>query len=449
VPAGAQVSPVTASVADTLGVIGTVLVPLVARGVIIRRPRVAAVGERLDADRRLVRTLQRLRTRYGTGPLRLRLPLRRVVLVLSHEDAHRVLDASPDPYATAAREKKAVLGRFEPHGVLISDAADRPARRRWNEVVLDTSAPLHHLAGPMVTVVREEADALLAEVASGDGVLDWSRFVASWFRIARRVTLGDAARDDTVLTDQLARLRGQANWLVGPVRPAPRDAFLGRLRAHLERAEPGSLAAVAASSPATPRTAAVEQVPQWLFAFDAAGISCFRALALLSTHPRELAAVRGELADRDLDTPAMLQTLRAALLEAVRLWPTTPAILRETTTATELGGRTLPSDTLVAIIAPLFHRDRERYSWADDFTPRLWAGEAGAASPRAALVPFSEGPAVCAGQNLVLFLTSTLLAALLRDHEVRVTSRPPIRPGRPLPGTLDPFYLRFSLTPRR
>jgi hypothetical protein len=204
------VSSVTASVVDTLRAVGTVLVPLVARGVIIRRPRVAAVGERLDADRRLVRTLQRLRARYGTGPLRLRLLLRRVVLVLSHEDAHRVLDASPDPYATAARAKKAALGRFEPHGVLISDAADRPDRRRWNEVVLDTSAPLHHLAGPMVAVVREEADALLAEVAGGDGVLDWPRFVASWFRIARRVTLGDAARDDTVLTDQLARLRGQA-----------------------------------------------------------------------------------------------------------------------------------------------------------------------------------------------------------------------------------------------
>ena len=30
-----------------------------------------------------------------------------------------------------------------------------------------------------------------------------------------------------------------------------------------------------------------------------------------------------------------------------------------------------------------------------------------------------------------------------------VTSRPPIRPSRPLPGTLDPFHLRFSLTPRR
>jgi hypothetical protein len=64
------------------------------------------------------------------------------------------------------------------------------------------------------------------------------------------------------------------------------------------------------------------------------------------------------------------------------------------------------------------------------------------------LVPFSDGPAVCAGRNLVLFLTAQFLAALLDEHAVRVTSRVPIRPGRPLPGTLDPFRLRVALTPR-
>jgi hypothetical protein len=63
-------------------------------------------------------------------------------------------------------------------------------------------------------------------------------------------------------------------------------------------------------------------------------------------------------------------------------------------------------------------------------------------------VPFSAGPAVCAGQNLVLFLTSTFLAALMDGHELRPASRLPVRPGRPLPGTLDPFRLRFTLTPR-
>jgi Cytochrome P450 len=263
----------------------------------------------------------------------------------------------------------------------------------------------------------------------------------------RRVTLGDAARDDTALTDLLARLRAQGNWaMFAPRRPALTAAFLDRLRAHLARAEPGSLAAVAAATPADAHTAGDEQVPQWLFAYDAAGISSFRALALLATHPGEMAAVRDELAG-STGAPAELGTLRAALLEAVRLWPTTPAILRETSRATELGGATLEPGTLVLICSAFPHRDAERRSWADDFTPRLWT-DTHAEPARATLVPFSAGPAVCPGRNLVLFLTSTFLAAVLEGHDVRVTSRTPIRPGRPLPGTLDPFHLRFALTGR-
>lgn len=439
-----QRRPVTASVPDTLRTVAAVLLPLVARGVIIRRQRVAAVGERVDGDRRLVRALQRLRRRYGPVPLALRLPLRRIVLLLDDDDVHRVLDASPDPFATATREKRAALARFGPHGVLISDAADRPDRRRFNEAVLETGKPLHHLAGPMAAAARHEARTLLTQVAAADGTLDWPTFTAAWFRLVRRVILGDAARDDTTLTDLLARLRAQANWAtVAPPRPALTAEFLDRLRTHLDRAEPGSLAAVAAATPSDAHTAAVEQVPQWLFAFDAAGLSAFRALALLATHPRELAAVRAEIADGP-GVPAELPALRSALLEAVRLWPTTPAILRETTAPAELGGVTLQPGTLVLICSAFFHRDGERHTWADDFTPRLWSGE----DPRAALVPFSGGPAVCAGQDLVLFLTSTFLAGLLDGQDVRQTSRPTIRPGRPLPGTLDPFHLRFTIGQR-
>jgi cytochrome P450 len=440
----AQRRPVTASAPDTLRTVATVLLPLVARGVVIRRQRVAAVGEWVDADRRLVRSLQRLRRRYGPVPLALRLPLRRIVLLLDDDDVHRVLDATPDPYATATREKRAALARIEPHGVAISDAADRPDRRRFNEAVLDTGKPLHHLAGPMAAAARHEARTLRTQIGAAGGALDWPAFTAAWFRVVRRVTLGDAARDDTELTDLLARLRGQANWaMVAPPRPALTGELLDRLRAHLDRAEPGSLAAVAAETPADAHTAAVEQMPQWLFAFDAAGLSAFRALALLAAHPRELAAVRAEIADGP-GVPAELPALRAALLEAVRLWPTTPAILRETTAATELGGAILPPGTLVLICSAFFHRDGERHTWADDFTPRLWSGE----EPRAALVPFSGGPAVCAGQDLVLFLASTFLAGLLDGQDVRQASRPAIRPGSPLPGTLDPFHLRFRLTPR-
>jgi cytochrome P450 len=171
-------------------------------------------------------------------------------------------------------------------------------------------------------------------------------------------------------------------------------------------------------------------------------MSAFGALALLAAHPRELAAARADIAPGP-GTPAELPALRTAVQEAVRLWPTTPVILRETTAETELGGVTLPPGTLVLICCALFHRDGERHAWADDFTPRLWSTD----RPRVALVPFSAGPAACAGQDLVLFLTSTFLAALLDGQDVAQASRPVIRPGRPLPGTLDPFRLRFTLTP--
>jgi cytochrome P450 len=426
--------------------LGTAVAPVVGRGVVIRRPRVVALAEKTDADHRLVRTLQRLRARYGSAPLRLRVPGRSIVLVLDDADVPQVLAQSPEPFATSTPEKRGVLGHFQPRGVLISHGAARADRRRFNETVLDTERPLHRLAGPMAAVVREEAQALLAEVER-NGNLDWDVFVPLWFRIVRRVVLGDSARDDHELTDLLARLRGEANWsLLHPGRRDLREEFLRRLRAHLDRAEAGSLAAVLAEAPTSPQTHPEEQVPQWLFAFDPAGMASFRALALLAGHPAEQRAAAEDLEERDLSRPQDLPLLRAAVLESVRLWPTTPAILRETTTTTELGGRTLPAKTLIVVLAPFFHRDDERLPYADRFTPSIW--QDGSARASWSLVPFSAGPAVCAGQNLVLFLTSTLLAVLLQRHDVALTSRPRLCPGRRLPGTLNPFGLQFSFTPR-
>jgi cytochrome P450 len=368
------------------------------------------------------------------------------VLVLDDADMHQVLEGSPEPFATSTPEKRGALGHFQPRGVLISHGTARAERRRFNEAVLDTERPLHRLAGPMAAVVREEAGALLADVER-TGTLDWDTFIPVWFRIVRRIVLGDSARDDHELTDLLARLRRDANWsLLHPTRRNLRAEFLRRLRAQLDRAEPGSLAAAIAETPENPETRPEEQVPQWLFAFDPAGMAAFRALALLAGHPAELGAVVEELAGRDLSAPQDLPGLRAAVLESVRLWPTTPAILRETTTSTDLGGRTLQVKTLVVVLAPFFHRDDERLSYADHFTPRIW--QDGRARASWSLVPFSAGPAVCAGQNLVLFLTSTLLASLLERHDVRLTSRPRLYPGRRLPGTLNPFGLRFSFAPR-
>jgi len=442
-PAGAQGR---ASIIDTVSTAANLVAPTVAQGVIARRPSVIGLFDRLDADRRAVRQMQQLADRYGPGPVRLSVPGRSFALVLDPEHAHHILAESPEPFATANLEKRAALNHFQPRGVLISHGRQRAERRRFNEAVLDTSQPVHQMAGSIVAKVRDEAHQLASQVA-GSGELAWEDFIVAWWRLVRRVVFGDAARDDHETTDLLTRLRREANWsYLLPRRLSVHDRFKDRLRGHLDRAEPGSLAGLMAQTPQDADTAPVDQVPQWLFAFDPAGMVAIRALALLATHPEPARRVRDELDGVDLSTPQELRRLRAAVLESVRLWPTTPAILRDSTRETTWPTGTLPAGTGFLIYAPYFHRDDRTLPYADEFAPEVWLDERGHGDWP--LIPFSEGPGVCPGQNLVLLTTSTFLACLLEAHDFRFLGPDRLDPDRPLPATLSPYAVRFAGTTR-
>ncbi|GAA2774995.1 hypothetical protein [Nonomuraea dietziae] len=136
------------------------------------------------------------------------------------------------------------------------------------------------------------------------------------------------------------------------------------------------------------------QVPHWLFAYDAAGMTAWRALTLPAVHAG----------------PHDPAHLRAAVLEALRRWPTTPAILRDTTAPTRWRGVTLPEGSIAAVIT----------SFTDE-------------------VPFSDGPAACPGEDLALLTATEMLAAILRDREVVALSRR---------SPLDHFGVRFAVRPR-
>lgn len=441
-------TPARASARDTARLAVRVALPTLASGVIIRRKQGVALAARLDADRHAVELLNELRGRYGPGPLHVRLVGRDIAFPLSPEDAERVLDETPEPFSPAGRLKRDALGHFQPHGVLISTGEEREERRGFNEEVLETGRRLHHLAPQFVRTVREEADGLLRR-AGGGRELDWDTFGAAWWRTVRRIVLGDSSRDDTTLTDHLGRLRGFGNWSsLIPTRAtaAPRERFQRRLRAHLDRAEPGTLAEALARTPAKPGVDPQGQVPHWMFAFDAAGIAAARTLALLATHPAQEQQVRNELAIPDLSQPQLLPYTRACVMECVRLWPTTPFLLRESTRETRWGEGTLPEGTAFLVYAPYFHRDGSA-PYGDRFVPEIWLE--GTAHTGPALVPFSAGPGVCPGEDLVLLVTSTLIAALMERHDVRL--RAPerlLRPDRPLPYTFNHFALRFSAVAR-
>lgn len=411
----------TASAADTAAIVAGALGPILLQGVIARRPRAVALAGRLDLDGRAVRLLQRMRERYGSGPLRLRIPGRSVALVLDPDDVARVLDGSPEPFAADTREKRGALGHFQPHGVLVSHGAVREERRRFTEAVLDTGRPVHRLGTAIGAVARDEAARLAGEVGRG-GVLDWTRFSAVWNPLVRRVVLGGTARDDDELTALLTALRGQANWsYLHPGRVDRRLRLRERLATYVDRADPASLAGLVATVPAPDRVDALDQMPQWLFAYDPAGIATLRALALLLSHP---------------DAPRDADGLRAAVLESVRLWPTTAVVLRDTTAPTDWAGGTLPAGTSLGIVSAFAHRNPDVPS-ADRFDPDQW--REGRADDGRTLLPFSAGPVVCPGRELVLYTAAEFLDEFLTRTHLR-----PERPlGTPLPKGLDPFGLRF------
>lgn len=432
-----------ASLLDTLAALLDVFAPNIAQGVILRRPRVLELAERLDLDKRAIKRMQKLHDKYGSGPLLLRLPVRNQAVLLDPRHVRRVLTGSPEPFATASSEKRAALSHFEPKGALVSHGRARVERRRFNEAVLDHERKVHRLAENMMPVVEQEAERIVAH-AQARGELVWQDFAEGWFRMVRRVAFGQAAADDRELDAWMIALRSAGNWaFLHPGKPAVRQRLLARIRHYLDLAEPGTLAGMAAMLKKGPQSAPEHQVPQWLFAFDAAAMATLRALALLAVHPQYAARVREEVRTHTGQQRQHLPLLRAALLESLRLWATTPLILRQTTRETEWEHGVMPAGTGVTLFAPYFHRDDRHLPCADRYCPELWL-EPGKQDDWP-LVPFSDGPANCPGRHLVLMLGSAMLAALMERRQFRLIDAARLDPQR-LPGALNHYSLRFAMS---
>jgi cytochrome P450 len=441
-------TPVDLTASETRRVLGQVLAPLVAQGAVLRRPRVTAWAERHQTDRTARAVLTGLRERHGHAPLAFHVGPRRFVVATEREDVRRLLEGSPEPYSPATREKRGALAHFQPEGVLISNTVERWHRRPFNEAALQMDQPVHDDGAAFVDAVRRGV-AELSQELDATGRFDADAFLDAWWGIVLEVVLGTKARKDRELVEVLDTLRRDANWSwLRPRRTRLREELEGRLLAYLRAPEPGSLAVSAhRSGPAT----ATGQVPHWLFAFDAAGAAILRALAVVAARPevRDRVLAEAEPAGPAAwqaagQGPALLPYARACVLEALRLWPTTFVVLRESTGPTTWGRRVLPAHTGFVVVSSFFHRDPARLEHADGFVPEAWLDGRNAADW--GLVPFSGGPAACPGRNVVLLVASHMLARLAaRDLRV-ARGRYLVRD--PLPATVDHLGLRFRIPGR-
>ena len=430
----------------------TNLLPSLLRGLAIPLPFWADVANRFDTGRG-VATVEHLTKRYAGRPVMLRGVRGQTLLVLAADDVRRVLESPVSVYAMNAGEKRRLLSPFAPDA-LNGSAPDLHAQRRpFNEAVLDYGHEPHHLAERFLRVVHEEVAAMLA----GDGVLDYERSLAGFRRIARRCALGDAAADDTELSQEHSQLRADADWLGLTVWNRRRNARLRasmeeRIQRYVAAAEPGTLVSLFASAPTSAETNPNGQVPFWLMALDAVRTAVFNALALLATdsaaHARAHAEIRAADAAHGPGTVTALGELafvRACLLDSVRLWPAAAMLVRVTAAETDWSGEKLPIGTKVLIPAAAHHRAR-RLPHANRFAPDRWLD--GTADADWQMNVFSRGGAQCAGRNLALVLGTASLAELLRQREFELL-RPTLAPDRPLPYAVNALKVRFAVRGNR
>jgi cytochrome P450 len=438
-----------ASLLENAGFTLTYAVPSLLRGALIPQPFWTELAVRLDTGRWAVATVDRLCRRYGGRSVLLRGALGDTLLILTTEDVRRVLDSPVELFSVDAREKVRALAPFAPDALNASAPPLRVHRRPFNEAVLEYGHEPHRFAERFLAIAGEEIATMLA----GGGTLDYERSLAAFRRINRRCLLGDAAADDTELSEEHGRLRQDGNWLGLKVWNRGRDAKLRasmdeRIRGYVAAAEPGTLVSLFPSAPQAPETDPNGQVPFWLMALDAVRNVVANALALLATDPAARMRAREEIAAADTGhgraTVAGLGDLRfvrACIQESIRLWPAAPTLVRRTTTATTWSGTTVPAGTRVLIPAAVLHRARTSPD-ADRLAPERWLD--GSGDTDWSLNLFSRGGAQCAGRNLALVLATASLAELLRQADFELLD-PRLRPDRPLPYAINPLATRFAV----
>jgi cytochrome P450 len=429
-----------ASIAESARVVLVGLLPALVRGLFKPRRRASKWLTALDVDARTVATLSEIRRNHpGQGA---RLLGGRMVVLWGADAIREVLDRSAELYASDSGAKGKGMAHFQPDALTVSRGEEWRDRRAFNESVLASSDRVHPLGERFLAVVEDE----VARLRIGP-TLEWPEFERLFDHVTLRVIFGDRARNEQELTDLLGKLMCEGNRIAALSESDDYYEFYGALERHLRDPEPGSLISRFAEAPHTDRTRVVHQIPHWMFAMrDTLGANAYRALAVIVADPEVERRVRQELEGADLSDPGELDGLRyleGCLHEAMRLWPTTPLLARETTRETTLAGQELEEGTQVMLLNVFNHRDAEQVPDADRLSPERWAD--GESDYR--FNHLSNGSQDCPGGPLVLLLGKAVLARMLDEYALTLRE-PELSRGGELPHMLDFFAIRFDAEPR-
>lgn len=395
------------------------------------------------------------RSLYEGRPLVFRRGARRYVVVSEPADAETILLTKSDCFRRsyiAAFTLKPALGE----GLLTADGESWRAQRR---IAAPAFRPAEVAAlSPAMTAAAGDAVRRLA--ARAPGVVDvLPEMGRATFAVIARAVFGDfagRADPDAVARDLSLYLSKVGNPDVLDLFGAP--AFIphpwkwagyraaGRMRrlaadVLAEKRAAGALSGDLASrlatarDPETGRTMEDARIVDNLVTLIAAGhettaLALTWTLSILAHLPDlqdALAAEAAAVGGAGPDTVERLPLTRQVLMEAMRLFPPAPAIVRSVTAPVTVAGVALEPDDHVSVAVYPMHRRADLWPEPDGFDPARFAPAAGERH-RFAYLPFGGGPRICIGMGLAMMEATVILAALVQALRFQPAAGPRVRP---------------------
>jgi cytochrome P450 len=157
-------------------------------------------------------------------------------------------------------------------------------------------------------------------------------------------------------------------------------------------------------------------------------------LYLLTQHPEVLAALQTEVREVlggrkpvTADLPRLEYT-RMVFRETLRLYPPAWVMGRKVINDDQMGGFTIPADTILAISPYTLHRHPQFWEHPDSFDPMRFTKDNAARQNRFAFIPFGAGPRQCIGNNLAMLEAQLAIAMIAQRFNLRLVADHPIRP---------------------
>jgi cytochrome P450 len=160
----------------------------------------------------------------------------------------------------------------------------------------------------------------------------------------------------------------------------------------------------------------------------------FWASYLLTLDHGEQARLRAEVAAfppervTTLDDLSHWPRLRLVLLEALRLYPPVPVLVREPIDDDVIMGEPVRRGIQVYVAPWVLHRHRKHWQHPTAFIPDRFAGQSSPWTSGSAYLPFGAGPRICIGAVFALAEAQIMLATVLQRYTLAIESRRPVMP---------------------